>query len=346
MSELQHLCRTFSSKTPHDRVSPTRPIHCWTEKDRLDGNIVDAYVIILATSGCYWTHASGCTMCGYHNDSVDGPVTDADLHNQLTTALQGYHSEPLVKIFNSGSFFDNHEISPRTQTEILTAFPQAKKIAVESRPEFITDTTLGTLTDAVNDVTLEVGIGLETANDFVRDHAINKGFSFDQYKTAVTTLKKNGVSRKTYVLVKPPFLTEHEALDDCLQTIRAVAPLTDIISLNPVNIQRHTLVEYLWNRDEYRPPWLWSLVSLLQQGKPLFDGHLKCDVSGGGNPRGPHNCIRCDHQVLAALGEFSLHQDLAVFTGLSCSCYEFWADQMEGENLTFDSVVDWSRWKP
>jgi len=346
MNELQHLCKTFSSKAPHDRVSRTRPVSCWTEKDRLNGEVVDAFVVILATKGCTWAQGSGCTMCGYGNDSVGTTVSAEDFEQQLHIALQSYHGEPLVKIFNSGSFLDDCEIPPSTRSTILSAFSQARKISVESRPEYITEHTLSTIQDSLHNQIFEVGIGLETANDFVRDHAINKGFTYTQYKTAADLLRRHHVSVKTYVLVKPPFLTEHEAYEDSLHTIKTIAPLTDIISLNPVNVQRHTLVEYLWHRDEYRPPWLWTLVQLIQEGHRLYPGHLKCDVTGGGNPRGPHNCKTCDHQVLSALSDFSLHQDTSVFTDLSCSCQEQWRDQYAFENLTFGSIVDWSRWKP
>ncbi len=345
MSELQELCRTFSSKASHTRVSTTRPVRCWTEKDRLDGSVVDAFVVIFATRGCSWAQRSGCTMCGYGNDSAGTAVSAADLEQQLQTALRDYHGEPLVKIFNSGSFLDEDEIPLPARKALLSAFTNATKISVESRPEYVTEKTLMHIQEILGARQFEIGIGLETANDVVRDKAINKGFSFAQYKTAASLLKKHRVSVKTYVLVKPPFLTEHEALEDTLETIRAVAPMTDIISLNPVNVQRHTLVEHLWHRDEYRPPWLWTLVDALHHGHQLFSGHLKCDVVAGGSQRGPHNCGSCDHDVLTAISDFSLHQDPSVFTPLSCSCREQWRDQCAYENLTYGSVVDWSRWK-
>jgi len=345
MSELQELCRTFSSKTPHTRVSPTRPVRWWTEKDRLNGTVVDAFVVIFTTQGCAWAQRSGCTMCGYGNDSAGTAVSAEDLDQQLRTALRDYHGEPLVKIFNSGSFLNEDEIPTTARKTLLSAFPNATKISVESRPEYVTEETLTHIQDIIGPCQFEVGIGLETANDVVREKAINKGFSFAQYKAAASLLKKHRVSVKTYVLVKPPFLTEHEALEDALETIRAITPMTDIISLNPVDIQRHTLVEYLWHRDEYRPPWLWSLVDILHQGHQVFSGHLKCDVVAGGTQRGPHNCSVCDHDVLSAISTFSLYQDPSVFTPLSCSCREQWRDQCAYENLTFGSVVDWSRWK-
>jgi archaeosine synthase beta-subunit len=346
MSELASLCKTFSAARHHDRVSTTRPISCWTEKDRLDGSTVDAFVMILVTQGCRWAENSGCTMCGYGNDSAGRPVTDADLAQQVQTGLKDYHGQPLVKIFNSGSFFDDCEISPEGRKTVLSSFPTAAKIAVESRPEYVREEPLRQAQDSLGSRCFEVGIGLETSNDVVRERAINKGFTFTQYKAAAELLHEHRMSVKTYVLCKPPFLTEQEALDDDLETIRAVSPLSDIISINPVTIQRHTLVEYLWRREQYRPPWLWTLVDILRQGHDHFPGLLKCDTVAGGSPRGPHNCGKCDAKVIEAVKRFSLEQDASVFKDLSCSCLDQWRDQLSLEQATFGSIVDWSRWKP
>jgi len=105
-------------------------------------------------------------------------------------------------------------------------------------------------------------------------------------------------------------------------------------------------VEYLWKRNQYRPPWLWSVVEFLKQSKNLTDTVVKCDPVGGGSMRGAHNCNVCDHTVLHAIEEFSLTQRPNVFNGLSCDCREKWQDQLDLETLSFGSLVDFSRRDP
>src|SRR5207245_952991 len=61
---------------------PREYISTWTEKDLLHGKIVDAWVIIFRTRGCYWARSSGCSMCGYVND-VAQEVSPADIGHQL-----------------------------------------------------------------------------------------------------------------------------------------------------------------------------------------------------------------------------------------------------------------------
>jgi radical SAM enzyme (TIGR01210 family) len=274
-------------------------------------------------------------------------VSEEDLWSQFEKAMQNYKDEKIIKLFTSGSFLDPSEIPILVQYKILsTLTEQVEKISVESRPEYVTEKMLASVQKIMSSKVFEIGIGLETSNDLVREKAINKGFTFHDYQKAAILLKKHKMNVKTYVLMKPPFLTEKESLDDCIRTTKAIAPYTDLISLNPTNVQRHTVVEYLWKRNQYRPPWLWSVVEFLQQSKNITDALVKCDVVGGGSMRGAHNCGICDREVLNAIEEFSLSQKKDAFHGLTCDCQEKWYDQLDLENLSFGSLVDFSRWKP
>jgi radical SAM enzyme (TIGR01210 family) len=261
--------------------------------------------------------------------------------------MRNYKGEKIVKLFTSGSFLDPSEIPVPIQKKILATLNNtAEKISVESRPEYITEKSLRAIQENVQLKKFEVGIGLETSNDLVREKAINKGFTFQDYKKAAALLKKQKVGVKTYMLLKPPFLTEKESLNDCIKTAKDTAPYTDLLSLNPTNVQHHTVVEYLWKRNQYRPPWLWSIVEFLRQSKSLTKAFVKCDVVGGGSNRGAHNCGICDKKVLHAIEEFSLTQNNDVFRALSCDCQEQWRDQLDLESLSFGSLVDFARWNP
>ena len=345
MNELFRFCKNLKeehhSKKPFDKE---KPVSFWSEKDLLDGTVIDAFVMILRTRGCTWALQSGCSMCGYFNDSALSNVSSDELMKQYTAAMEKYNGQPIVKIFTSGSFFDECEMPVSVRTKILSDLAEkTQKIVVESRPEYITNETLSDVTKTIHQKTIEVGIGLETSNDFIREHAVNKGFVFDDYKKAAVLLKKYKCKVKTYVLVKPPFLTEEEALNDGISTIHAVAMYSDTISLNPTNIQRRTVVEHLWRRRQYRPPWLWSVVEILKNTKNLVGTvRIQCDVTGGGSIRGAHNCRTCDNNVLNAIRAFSLSQDVHVFDDLYCSCKEQWLDQRNLENLCFGSCVDFS----
>ena len=198
---------------------------------------------------------------------------------------------------------------------------------VESRPEFVNDSVDKAL-DSVK--SLEVAIGLESANDEVRQKCVNKGFRFADYESACKLLRGKGAAVRTYLLLKPPYLTERAAMDDVAGSIAKVAELSQIISVNPVNVQKGTVVENLWRKGLYRPPWLWSLIEVLKEVN-ISSTRLVSAPSGGGTRRGVHNCGKCDRPMLNAIQDFSLSQDVKLLKGWDCDCREEWLDWLELE---------------
>jgi radical SAM enzyme (TIGR01210 family) len=304
----------------------------WREKDLLKGEVVDVGVLILPTCGCSWGRASGCTMCGYVYES--GKLGDKELGRIFREALVELGRVPYLKIFTSGSFFDRREVSEQLLTSMIDTVNDMnfEQIQVESRPEFIKKEGLKFVKENL-DSQLEIGIGLETSSDLIRANCINKGFSFSDYKKAVKLSRSLGIMVKTYLLLKPPFILEREAVIDTVGSARDAATAgSSRVSINPMNIQRGTLVELLWKRKEYRPPWLWSLVEVLERlTKDSFSATLLSHPTGGGSKRGAHNCGKCDVRVMAAIREFSTTQDPTLLESLECRCKKHWKDYLSLE---------------
>ncbi|MHB8632686.1 MAG: archaeosine biosynthesis radical SAM protein RaSEA [Thermoplasmatota archaeon] len=310
----------------------TKPIRSWSEEDVLDGKPCKAFVVILKTRGCTWALAGGCTMCGYANESAWAKVSEAELVAQFARAWKGYAGEDLVKIYTSGSFLDPDEVMPEAQRSILaTIGMKPAKVAFESLPGFVTDEALGALQGLGR--RLEVGIGVESANARVLKDSINKGHAFDTFPRAAQACRRQGVSVKSYLMAKPPFLKESDALVDATATIVAAAPHAHMVSLNPTNVQANTVVDALYKRGSYRPPWLWTLVQALLDGRTEaeaagFQGMLKCDVVAAGHDRGAHNCGVCDETVIGYLKKYKSTQDKRYLAEclekVSCRCREEW----------------------
>src|SRR6058998_2543569 len=144
---------------------PREIISTWTEKDLLDGKVVDAWVIIFRTRGCYWAHASGCSMCGYVNDTAV-EVSDADIAHQLASVLPRHTGQPIVKVYTSGNFFDDHELSPHARRSILKELgDRCDKVIVETLSHMIRREQVDEARDYVD--RLEVAFGLESTNERV-----------------------------------------------------------------------------------------------------------------------------------------------------------------------------------
>jgi radical SAM enzyme (TIGR01210 family) len=315
-----------------------RPEALWKEKDQIDGRTVEAMVLILRTAGCKWYRNGGCLMCGYHSASEDG-VGIEDLRMQIGSALERYDGEGMVKIYTSGSFLDTGEIPTELRGEIFETVSESQRILFESRPEFVNIHNL----DGIDMERAHVAIGLETSSDLVREACVNKGFTFRDYEKAAILLSEKGIPLRTYLLLKPPFLTEKEAIRDAISSIEDSSRYSESISINPVNVQRDTLVERLWRRGDYRPPWWWSLYEVLLKGLEVSDTRILSAPSGAGTPRGIHNCGECDDKFIEAVQRFSFEQDLGVLRDLRCNCREEWETLIDVQDV-METSVDVSRY--
>ena len=320
--------------------SQRAPVSAWMEKENVGGRVVDAGVVILRTAGCAHASGSPCTMCGYNIESRDD-VSEDDLRAQFEKASDRLEGIAFLKVYTSGSFLDHREIPTGFAGDVLKwSADRGARLLVESRAEFVTDAAMEALVGVHDD--LEVALGLESANDRVLRYAINKNMTVADYDRAATTVKKAGAALRSYVILKPPFLTEPEAVEDAIATVRHAALQSDAISVNPVNVQRNTLVERLWKTWAYRPPWLWSVVEVLNSSVSI-ERKIVCEPTGGGRERGAHNCGRCDGAILDSIRRWTISQDHAKIAIHDCECRQTWESVKELEGRVADGTVDLQR---
>jgi radical SAM enzyme (TIGR01210 family) len=251
----------------------------WKEKDMSSGKVVDAMVMIMRTNGCAWAKKGGCTMCGYASASLSG-VTSDDLLKQLDQAAQRYNNEPFVKIYTSGSFLDENEIPKDVRNAVFDKFKNAERLLFESRPEFISAAVLKTIPKNVT-----IALGLESSDPDVLAVSIKKGFTPEDSRKAGVMIKKAGLKVRTYLLLKPPYLNERDAIEDTVSSVKFAGEFSDEISINPVNVQKFTAIERMWKKGDYRPPWIWSLIEVMKECTGTVGARLMSSPSGGGTQR-------------------------------------------------------------
>lgn len=310
-----------------------------SDQSKLWGSFETGYnyntiTVVIPTRGCSWalSENGGCSMCGYINDSSrDQPIPSEQILAKIKTLLlENRGDKPIhLKIFNSGSFFDQWDVPKHLRDQLIALLqetPGVFRLSVESKTEYILAhfDLIKEITEQLAPMELEIGIGLESSNDTIIKDCHNKGTTLEAYKQSVQLLRPFGIRVKTYILIKPPFLTEIEAISDAIQTAMDAASIgTDVISFNPCNIQNGTLVDFLFRQDRYQPPWLWSVLHVVQVVRSLYPSlPLICDPIAPGKPRGAHNCGKCDSHVLEQIKRVleSIPEDLSE----PCSCYQRW----------------------
>ncbi len=301
----------------------------------LEKNKIKRAIFYLRSRGCEWScnSSGGCFMCGHYFGTSQGK------HLQKILYLKQFINEykkfdfthiPMICIYNAGSILNSEEIEHHELIEILKIVSKnnnIKRIVLESRPEFINNNILDEISSICKGKDVEIGIGLETISDNIRDKCINKGFSFEEYLKAVCKIKKfDNLKVLTYLTVKPLFLTINESIDDVVKSIKTISDFTDIISLEPISIQKDTLVEYLWERNFYVPPKGWIIKDILSELSELNIMH-KFELRIGGFEYFPipdlviNNCDLCNKELYDAIDDFNSTKEFKKILSLNCKCY-------------------------
>ena len=326
------LYKDTQAAAPITSGSRTSAVDSHVREFHLDGSPCRRVIIYLKSPGCKWAAQAngGCFMCGHWAGTEQGITIASELLiEQVRSELGKYDwsQYPVICVYNAGSFMCDHEMPHIARVSILRTIAdiqELKLVVIESRPEFINPRAAEELASLLPQ-RLQVGVGLESVSDKVRRLCVNKGFEKEDFEEAVTTLRAHGIGTLAYVLLKPPFLSECEAIEDAIATITyAFEAGVEAVSLEPVSVQRHTLVERLANANVYRVPWIWSVREVAKS-----TAHLG-EVRIGGFEFRPapdtvvHNCDRCNDEAYAAIDDYNATKSLERLNRLQCDCIGAW----------------------
>ncbi|MCK5342523.1 MAG: archaeosine biosynthesis radical SAM protein RaSEA [Candidatus Heimdallarchaeota archaeon] len=326
IQEIRHTYLTQVSDTSHSKI--------WSGVSEKEDYIT--VTIVIPSKGCSWALSDngGCSVCGYVNDSSrENQIPVTKIEDELRRLIiEPKYNKPLeLQIFNSGSFFDKSDVPEElrnTIIDLIKSSGQIIKLSIECRPEFILKEkkAIKETLKRLSKIKLEIGIGLESSNNAILLDCWNKGTTLEDYESSLIYLQSIGVQVKSYVFIKPPFLSEQEALRDSIKTVFDAKQMgTDVISINPCNIQNGTLIYELFRKDEYQPPWLWTVLHLIMIANEIAPNiEIICDPTAAGKERGAHNCGKCDKIVLKLIEKAVQREKLPDTFSEICSCYLNW----------------------
>lgn len=285
-------------------------------------------------------------MCSYIADSplekVEADVLIDIFHKSLKKHI--IEDKTAVKIFVSGSFLNPNEIPIESRNEILNILNQyeyVEEVVVESRPQYVTTEVLQECCQLLPNKIFEVSIGLESSSDHIKKYRINKGFSNKDFEKAIRTIKDlksdYNIKVKAYILVKPILTSEKEAIEDAVASAQYAEKVgVDRISFCPATIHRGTLMELLWRRGSYQPPWIWSILDIIRRVRSSVEIPVIMDTAGLGTRRGPFNCKKCNSKLKSLIIDSNLDQTIP--PEFDCECQKLWKADLEFSGLTHSTT--------
>jgi radical SAM enzyme (TIGR01210 family) len=306
-------------------------------------------VVYLMSTGCEWAlkSAHGCTMCGHiaKQTRMDKAISVGDYLKQFQNEFEkiDFKMNPILNLYNNGSFINDNEIPPEARIGMLKKInknPYIKMLVLETRPEFVTEEKITEINRIITDKHVELGVGLEIKNDFLRRICVNKGFSLKRFDSAAHIIIKH-LNLRTYVLLKPLFLTEKEGIENAVETIEyAFERGATTVSLEACTIQDFTLMKYCYERGLYSPPWLWSIIEVVKKVKTpgkLIVGLFKFFPSPSAVP---NNCEQCNEKVMERIMQYNRTLDPKTFEGLVCDCKNEWKELLKEKPAAFEKRLE------
>jgi radical SAM enzyme (TIGR01210 family) len=261
-----------SRRGKKNSVDPNRPYGWLIEKERtISGEIEDIATIFLTNRECPYS----CLMCDLWKNTTDHSVTAGQIPGQIEFALERMASAKHLKLYNSGSFFDERAIPEDDYKKIASLAKGFETVIVESHPKLINDKSLRFRDMLIPD--LQIALGLETVHPEIL-RKLNKNMTLEDFRNSVTFLTKHGISSRAFILLKPPFMSESEGIYWAERSIDFAFSIgVECCTVIPVRAGNGAM-DLLMKKGLFNLPDIRSLETVLEYGIGLHTGRVFADT--------------------------------------------------------------------
>ena len=266
-----------------------------------DGQVVPIATIFLTNRECPWR----CVMCDLWRNTLTESVPTGAIPRQIDYALSRLPAARHIKLYNSGSFFDQRAIPVEDHAAIASRASCFERTIVECHPSLIGNSCLR-FRDLLPHQ-LEIAMGLETTQPEVLDR-LNKRMNLNQFSDAAAYLRRNEIDLRVFILIQPPFMRREESLYwakrsldfafDCGATAASLIPTRG----------GNGAMESLSREGEFAPPTLNTIEAALGYGLALKRGRVFVDLWD--IRRVPVSCPNCLENRIDRLQQMNLLQQI------------------------------------
>jgi radical SAM enzyme (TIGR01210 family) len=292
-------------------VNPSRPYAFFVEDEYSSaGDLVPVATVFLTNRECPWR----CLMCDLWSNTLVDAVPRGAVAAQIDYALQRLPPARQIKLYNSGSFFDVQAIPLSDHPAIAKQVAGFERVIVESHPALVGE-NCWRFRDRLSPP-LEVAMGLETAHPEILAR-LNKRMTLEQFAGAAALLREEEIDLRVFILVKPPFMREDEALVWAKRSLEFAFDCgASAATLIPTRAGNGALEE-LAAGGEFSSPRLATLEAALAYGLGLHRGRVFADLWDAGKTLA---CPHCDDMRILRLRAMNLRQ--TILEPISCAACE------------------------
>jgi archaeosine synthase beta-subunit len=259
-------------RPPRETLDPQKPYLFFVEQElSASGEILPVATIFLTNRECPWR----CVMCDLWRNTLTTSIPPGAIPAQMDFALSQLSRARVMKLYNSGSFFDSRAIPVEDHAAITMRADNFERLIVESHPALVNDHCLR-FRDRLK-CRLEIAMGLETVHPDILPK-LNKRMTLEQFSTAATFLHAHDIDLRVFVLVQPPFLQPDEAVFWAQRSVDFAFDCgATVVTLIPTR-GGNGAMEVLTATQQFSPPGLETLEASFIYGLELKRGRVFADL--------------------------------------------------------------------
>jgi radical SAM enzyme (TIGR01210 family) len=296
-----HDNRTIEQLRPaKNLLNPEIPYHFLHEQEPgADGNLQEINTIFLTNKECSFK----CLMCDLWKNTLDGATKPGDIVKQIDYALDRLPPATVIKLYNSGNFFDTKAIPVADYPAIMERLQSFNKVIVENHPKLCDEACVEFSRKLPGK--FEIAMGLETIHPDVLPK-LNKQITPEDFKRAAGFLRENEIGVRAFVLLNPPYLTDKkENIDWVLRTLQfAFESGAGCCTIIPTR-SGNGIMETLFRQGDYSTPSLDIFEEVFEKSLALKKGLVFADTWDIGFLS---DCAACFDSRKNRLEEMSLRQ--------------------------------------
>ena len=299
----------LSKRGRKNTVNPRKPYAWLVEKERTASGIIEDTAIIFLTNRECPFH---CLMCDLWKNTTDVSIPAGVIPGQIEWALKQLPEARILKLYNSGSFFDERAIPEEDYKSIASLVKNFETVIVESHPRLINEKCLN-FRDMLKPA-LQIALGLETVHTEVL-RKLNKQMTLEDFRNSVSYLTQHGILSRAFILLRPPFLSESEGIFWAERSIDfAFSAGVECCTVIPVRAGNGAM-DLLMEKNYFAQPDIRSLETVLEYGIRLNSGRVFADVWDLGMFS---SCKKCIDKRTNRLITLNLNQKIT--SPIRCSC--------------------------
>jgi radical SAM enzyme (TIGR01210 family) len=238
---------------------------------------VPELVVVFFTKRCQYQ----CSFCTLPTASAYSEVSTDDIRKQLDHAFEYAGSNlreiELVSLGNEGSILDESTFPREQLNHVLSRcslLPSIREVVLETRAEFASEALLDDILALIRPSKLTLKIGLESADDRIREEILRKRMNLRDFERVVEMLGRKRIGLASYVLLKAdPAHSDEEGREDARKTCEYLKQLcrrtnTDLtLRINAM----YRAGGSAWSRwaEDYR----WEPPSIFDLAEVMLDVH-------------------------------------------------------------------------